>query len=87
MRRITGIHAVGFSPEGKRLATAGSSGESVKLWNLETRQEVATLNAPGFAFGKVEFSPDGNSILVTSFHDSLSMWRVPSWEEIRAAED
>jgi len=84
---LTGIHAIQFSPDGKRLATAGSTGESVKLWDLATRQEVATLSAPGFAFGKVEFSPDGNAILVASFLDSLSMWRVPSWEKIREAED
>jgi WD40 repeat protein/serine/threonine protein kinase len=84
---LNGIHAIRFSPDGKRLATAGSAGESVKLWDIETRQEVATLNAPGYAFGKIEFSPDGNAILASSFNDSLSLWRVPSWKEIHAAEN
>lgn len=83
----TGIHAVAFSPDGKRLATAsGTSEESVKLWDLEIRQEVATLQAPGIAFQSIEFSPDGNAILVISWRNRLSMWRVPSWEEIQAAE-
>ena len=69
------------------MATAGGAGETVTLWDLATQQEVASLIAPGFSFGKVEFSPDGNAILAINVQGTLYVWRVPSWEEINAEEN
>ena len=53
-----------FSPDGKRLATAGGSGPGsmggeIKVWDAETGQELHTLPAGGFS---VAFSPDGRRI-------------------------
>jgi WD40 repeat protein len=58
------INSVAFSPDGKRLATAGGSGPGsmggeIKVWDAETGQELHTLPAGGFS---VAFSPDGRRI-------------------------
>jgi WD40 repeat protein len=43
-RPTTTLTGVAFSPDGKTLAT-GSYDRIVKLWNIATQQEVATLRA------------------------------------------
>ncbi|MBI3468294.1 MAG: hypothetical protein HY000_35265 [Planctomycetes bacterium] len=58
-----GAHDVAFTPDGKRLASAGRSlmtGE-VKLWDSMTGQEVLTLQG-GFAAFRVAFSRDGKRL-------------------------
>ena len=84
---MLGAHSVAFSPDGRRLATGGSSRDSVKLWDLATYRELVTLSAQGNLFWFASFSPDGNWIAAGSyFEGQLNLWRAPSWEEIAAAE-
>ena len=80
------VFEVQFSPDGTRLATAGSAGEAVKTWDLATRQEVATLIAPCYSFADVKFSPDADASLAPSIDGTLFMWRVPSREYITRYE-
>ncbi len=56
------ISAVAFSPDGRRLATNGSGREAVRIWDLESRQQVCTLpiDATGMSF--LQFSADGRSL-------------------------
>lgn len=85
-RHMGSVHSVQFSPDGTRVATSGGPGESVKIWDLATQQELVTLVVDGFYFHPVEFSPDGNAILAINGNGKLNLWRVPTWEEIHAAE-
>ena len=52
-----------FSPDQKTLASAGDDGV-VKLWHVETGEELMTLEKNGSVVGSPRFSPDGK-ILVT----------------------
>jgi WD40 repeat protein len=67
--------------------TAGTGArDTVKLWDLETGREVATLSGdPGFN-DFVGFSPDGNTIFAVGDGPMSRMrtmfWRAPSWAEI-----
>jgi WD40 repeat protein len=72
------VWSVAFSPDGKRLASAGGfrgtqqPGE-VKIWAMDTCQEVATLPHTRNVFG-VAFSPDGRRLATASEDGTLTIW-------------
>jgi WD40 repeat protein len=83
---LLGVHSVAFSADGTRLALGSNGREAVKLWDVASLEEVATLAAQGSIFFSTKFSPDGN--VLGSLNDSgdLYLWRAPSWDEINTAE-
>ena len=81
------VVSVAFSPDGKTLAT-GANDRKVKLWNIATEQEVATLELLG-GCRSVKFSPDGRTLAVGYLLEPeqyIRLWEVPSFEEIATAE-
>ena len=60
--------------------------DAVKLWDLATHRELLSLHGEGQFFVHVAFSPDGNTLVATSFDGIAHLWRAPSWAEIEAAE-
>jgi eukaryotic-like serine/threonine-protein kinase len=83
---INGAQAVAFSPDSQRLAVASQGKEAVKLFDVESWQNVFTLEGEGYSSFTMAFSPDGNTIGWANMTGSLYLWRAPSWEEINAAE-
>jgi WD40 repeat protein/serine/threonine protein kinase len=84
---LQGVIDVAFTPDGKTLAT-GSHDRKVKLWNVATEQELATLPVDG-VFTSLRFSPDGRTLAIGYGTPELSqtrLWHAPSWEEIASAE-
>jgi WD40 repeat protein len=85
---VAQVLGVAFSPDGKTLAT-GSYDRKVKLWNIATEQELATLGpVPGTCLS-LRFSPDGRTLAAGSYlgsEEGISLWQVPSFEEIAASE-
>jgi sugar lactone lactonase YvrE len=66
------VTSVAFSPDGKLLA-AGTY-ETVKLWDVAAKQEVAALKTKGFV-RSVAFSPDGK-LLATGGYQNATLWNV-----------
>jgi YVTN family beta-propeller protein len=83
---LLGVNAVGFSPDGERLATLSHGNEAVKLWDVTTRHEVATLAGQGSFFNYLKFSPDGKVLLAINAQRRAYVWRAPSKEDIAALE-
>jgi WD40 repeat protein/serine/threonine protein kinase len=86
---VSYVVAVAFSPDGKTLATGGYEGK-VKLWNVATQQELTTLEPLSGGCLSLRFSPDGRALAAGSLLSPdpyMSLWQVPSFEEIAAADD
>lgn len=88
---LQGVSSVAFSPDGQRLVTGSDGKEAIKFWDVESHEELLTLEAQGSLFFPTAFSPDG-AVLGSmnapgdSQHSVLHLWRAPSWAEIEAAE-
>ena len=66
------IKAVDFSADGQLLATAGID---VKLWNVQTRAEIGTLEHGKWVLA-VAFSPDGRFLATGDQTGQVNVWDV-----------
>jgi len=73
------VHAVAFSPDGKKLLT-GSWDYTSKLWDVASGAAIATLPQQG-PVNSVTFSPDGTKAL-TGGTTVAKLWDVSSATEI-----
>ncbi len=81
--RAHAVFALAFSPDGTRLHSANDA-----IWDVKTGQELVTLPAEGALHSIAQFSDDGNTLLVGSWHSpgEYQYWRAPSWAEIEEVE-
>jgi len=71
------VTCTAFSPDGKLIAT-GSQDKTVKIWDVERRTLVTTLNAATGAVWTVAFTPDSQH-LVTSGRGGTRFWSYGDW--------
>jgi WD40 repeat protein len=71
------ILSVTFSPDGKYLAS-GSRDKTIKLWSLESQQEITTLQGHNGSIYSVAFSPDGKYLASGSGDKTVKLWSVES---------
>ena len=69
------VNSVVFSPDGTLLAS-GSGDRTVKLWNVETKLNIATLEGHADDVKSVDFSPDGKTLASRSSDGSVKLWDV-----------
>jgi WD40 repeat protein/serine/threonine protein kinase len=69
------ITSICFSPDGRTLATA-SRDYSIRLWDFEARERVATLNGHLQEVGAVAFSPDGSVVASGARDGSIKLWQT-----------
>ena len=67
------VYAVAFHPDARLLATA-SADESVRLWDVTTHREVATLNGHDGEVHDVAFSRDGRLLASGAGDGSVRIW-------------
>jgi WD40 repeat protein len=81
--RAHSVFALTFTPDGQRLLSANDA-----IWDVATGQELVTLSAEGALHSIAQFSDDGNTLLVGSWHGpgEYQFWRAPSWLEIAEIE-
>lgn len=72
---IQSVSSVAISPDGKIVAT-GSWDKTVKLWNLESGNLVATLCGHTDGILSLSFSPDGERLVSAGFDKTVKVWSV-----------
>ena len=76
-----------FSPDGRLLAVGSEN--TIRLWDLETGEELAPFLIPDLGFvgaADLEFTADGSRLLVAHENAVVKMWDVESRTEIRSYE-
>jgi len=70
-----------FSDDGRLLATASVDG-TIKLWEVSTGMELATLSGSLEEATDVSFSPDGQTLASVEQFNCLKLWHVPTRREL-----
>ena len=70
-----------MTPDGKRVISA-SSDSTIKVWDLETGDELFTLAGHIGKVGAVTVSPDGKRVISLSWNNTLKVWDLSSREVI-----
>jgi WD40 repeat protein/Tfp pilus assembly protein PilF len=73
------VHSVCYSPDGKRLATAGED-TTVRIWDAASGRAVLTCRGHTTPVQRVAFSPDGRRLASAGF-DTVRIWDAASGRE------
>jgi WD40 repeat protein/tRNA A-37 threonylcarbamoyl transferase component Bud32 len=75
--------AVAFSPDGRRLATAGLK-DVARVWDLATGEEALTLRGPKGRILDIAFSPDGRLLAGAGEDGTVRAWDAANGQEAPA---
>ena len=70
-----GTTAVGFSPDGSTLATAGNDG-MVRLWWVATGSQRIRLDGQSSRLTQVAYSADGRTLAACGGDNHVRLWDV-----------
>lgn len=85
------INKVALSPDGTMFASASASkrvasaskGKTIRLWDIRTGEQRATLNGHADVVHDLAFSPDATMLASSSWDKTVLIWDVQSGEVLR----
>ncbi|SMD25460.1 WD40 repeat domain-containing serine/threonine protein kinase [Kibdelosporangium aridum] len=77
------VRRIAISPDGRLLASVTAQDSTVRLWNLDTFQHVADLNAHLSPLNDIVFSPDGRQLASGGTDTNVAVWRVDPDDVVR----
>ncbi|MEN9520746.1 MAG: hypothetical protein RLZZ381_3334, partial [Cyanobacteriota bacterium] len=72
-----GIGAISFSPDGNTLAS-GSIDQTIRLWGVATKVEIAAIATPHWQTRAIAFAPDGQTIGGCDESGIIRLWQICS---------
>src|ERR1051326_1095215 len=76
-----GIRGITISPNGHLLAAPGASPADLRIWDLDARKLILTVNGKG-ATGSIASSADGAVLAFGTINEGVRLWNVPMRCEI-----
>src|SRR4051794_29171285 len=74
------VCCVTFSPDGKTLASGGDD-KTIRLWDVATRKQRASLKGHTDLVWSVAYSPDGEALASVSKDTTIKLWDVQTGKE------
>ena len=81
-RQLVRMHAIAISADGEFLASGHGDG-SVRLWEVDSGQELRRFQGHENGVNSVAFSPDGRRLASGSYDQTVRLWEVDSGQELR----
>ncbi len=78
------VRGCAVTPDGRRVVSASADG-TLKVWDLETGQEVATLEGHGAWVNGCAVTPDGRRVVSASWDRTLKVWDLETGQEVAHA--
>ena len=76
------MNGLAFSPDGRRLASAGGDG-AIKIWNSKSGDVIQTLkNAHADSVVSVAFHPDGEHVASVGTDRQVKIWDLTTQQEV-----
>jgi WD40 repeat protein len=72
-----------FVPNKGLLLGASAGSPAVRVWDLDTREEVATLGGHNLVLATIHASADGERIVTSTIgQEPIRVWDTASWEQV-----
>lgn len=76
------VNTIAFSPDGQQFAS-GSDDQTIKIWNLNQRQELSTLKGHTNWVYSVAISPNSQTLVSGSKDTTVKVWNLNTKQQLR----